>query len=398
MADLKPTEHIDNQDWMNTRAVTALMTALNNEAQPQALFVGGCVRNAVLDVAVTDIDIATRHTPDKVNEILKKAGFKVIPTGIDHGTVTAVKDEQSFEITTLRKDIETDGRHATVAYSQSWLEDAQRRDFTMNTLLADSDGALYDPLGQGLEDLKARRVVFVGQAAQRISEDHLRILRFFRFHALYGEGQADEEALKACAHAAAQVPNLSKERITQEMFKILSGETPAQTLELMFEHGVLSTLNNPEYDADLMTHLCTFQNRYGIAFISARLLALVGFKAENMAEMETLLLIPKVFRKDMQAIQRILALPDMNNDHAIKVAIYKHGRVATAQSLMIEVAQDRVMNGYAPKALELIQKWDIPNFPISGNDLMKQGIKPGPELGAKLGALEEEWIESGFAV
>jgi poly(A) polymerase len=396
MASLKPVENITNQEWLNTPSVRLVMDTLNNAKAPQALFVGGCVRNALLGEAVEDIDIATRHAPEHVSAVLEKAGFKVIPTGIEHGTVTAVMDKQAFEITTLRKDVETDGRHATVAFTDDWVEDAQRRDFTMNTLLADIGGAVYDPLGQGVADLKARRVVFVGEAEQRITEDHLRILRFFRFHAIYGRGDADTVALKACEAAADQVTNLSKERITQEVFKIMSGETPQRTLALMFEHKVLTSFDFEGYEPAVLAHLCTFQNRYGLAFIAARLLALCGFEKRNIEALEKFLLLPKVFKKDMQAITGILTLPDMSDDHAVKTAIYKYGRLAAAQSLMIELAQDRVMNGYAPKALDLIQNWDIPNFPISGNDLIKKGHKPGPELGARLEALEEEWIKGGF--
>ena len=397
---------------MKTPAVLAVMNALG---QGNAMFVGGCVRNTLLDVEVTDIDIATKHHPDKVIEILSEAGIKTVPTGIDHGTITAVIDKQPFEITTLRKDVATDGRRATVAFAETWEEDAQRRDFTMNTLLADTNGHIYDPTGQGIDDLKARKVVFVGEAEQRIQEDILRILRFFRFHAIYGEGAPEDKALKACAKFADKIPTLSKERITQEFLKIISVDNPVDTLRMMVDNKIpplvssfdlIEGSHNEQTDPsvkpkddifEVFDHLCTFQNRYGLAFVASRLFTLAGFKMDNIEAMETLLLLPKVFKKDIQAIDSVLNLPDLSNDHAVKVAIYKHGRVGAAQALMIELATDRVMNGYAPTAIDIVQNWDIPNFPITGDDLIKQGIPKGPGLGKELERLEEEWIENGFA-
>jgi poly(A) polymerase len=383
---------IPPQDWMTDSKTSAVMAALGEAA----LFVGGCVRNAVLGEEVGDIDIATQHTPDEVMKRLEAANIKAVPTGIDHGTVTAVAEGTPFEITTLRKDVETDGRRAVVAYTKDWREDAERRDFTMNTLLADQEGNVYDPLGKGLEDLQARRVVFVGEAAERIAEDHLRILRFFRFYALYGKDAPDAAALAACRAAADKIAALSKERITQEFFKILSVAEPHKILELMFANDVLKSFEFKEYDPEFMRHLCTFQDRFGLAFIAPRLLVLAGLKESNVKAFDQFLLIPKVFKKDMQAISAILALPDLSNDQAVKVAVYTFGRVPTAQALMIELANDRVMNGYAPEAIKIIQKWDIPDFPVRGEDLMTQGFTQGPELGAKLAELEEAWIARGF--
>ncbi len=392
MIKLKAAEKLTPPGWMNDPATKAVFEALDGKA----LFVGGCVRNLVAGEEVGDMDLATPLSPYDVMSKLEAAGIRAIPTGIEHGTITAVTDTRSFEITTLRKDVATDGRRAVVAFTDDWREDAQRRDFTMNTLLADTKGNIFDPLGNGLADLKARKVVFVGDPAQRIAEDHLRILRFFRFHALYGKDAPDPAALKACAEAADKIYELSRERITQEFFRILSAPRVHENLELMFAHGVLKEFRCDGYDRKFMQHLCEFQERYGLAFIASRLLALAGLKKENITALDQILLIPKVFKKDMEAILSILALPDLSNDHAVKVAIYKHGRTPTAQALMIELANDRVMNGYAPKAIEIIQKWDIPNFPTSGEDLIQQGYKPGPELGAKLAELEDAWIKNGF--
>lgn len=390
---MKAVSTLKPQDWIRDPKTRKVMDALG---EGQALFVGGCVRNAILEEAVEDIDIATKHVPDEVVKRLEAAGIKAIPTGIEHGTVTAVVEGKPFEVTTLRKDVETDGRRAVVAFAQDWAEDARRRDFTMNTLLADMDGNIYDPLGGGLEDLKNRNVVFVGEAKQRIAEDHLRILRYFRFHALYAGGEPDSAALAACTQGADQIANLSRERITQEFFKILSAKKAVEVLRLMFDHGVLEGFKLPETDIELLGYVCSFQERYGLGFVASRLLVLAGFEENNLQAMSKFLLVPKVFQKDMKAISEILALPALKDEQAVKVAVYKHGRVPTAQALMIELAQDRVMNGYAKDALDIIQNWDVPDFPVSGEDLIKKGFKAGPELGKELQRLEQEWIEQGL--
>lgn len=377
---------------MVSAETTRVMAALGGKAR----FVGGCVRNMLLWLEVGDIDIATPHTPDQVMEKMTAAGIKVVPTGIEHGTVTAIVNKKPYEITTLRRDVETDGRRAVVSFTDNWREDALRRDFTMNTLLADPEGNIYDPTGEGVKDLEARCVRFVGDPATRIAEDHLRILRFFRFHALYGHGVPDGAGLKACRAAADKIRSLSRERITQEFFKILSVDSPSDVLKIMFENNILREFLFPEYQKNLFKHLCEFQNRYGLAFVSSRLFAVAGFSQVNVFELDKLLLIPNVFKKDIHAISEILKLPDLVEDQAVRVAVYKFGRVPTAQALMIELAEDRVMNGYAPQALKIIQKWEIPDLPVTGHDLMKAGIKEGPELGRTLAAIEDWWIEGGF--
>ena len=393
---MKAAKTICIRHWMKEEQTKTVMDTLNEGGQ-RALFVGGCVRNALLGEEVSDIDIATQWTPQEAKDKLEAIGVKVVPTGIDHGTITAVNDGKIFEVTTLRKDVETDGRRAVVAFTDDWVEDAHRRDFTMNTLLADAEGNIYDPTGQGIKDLEARRVVFVGKPEGRIAEDYLRILRFFRFHALYGKGDPEDESLKACAGAAGKIATLSKERITQEFFKIMSVDEPVPVLDLMFEHGVLKDFDFKEYDPDFLKHLCDSQLRYNLGFLASRLLVLAGLSRNNAKSMERFLLFPKVFIKDIEAISQVLRLPDLKDDHAVKVAVYKYGRVPTAQALMIELANDQVMNGYAPTALDIIQNWDVPTFPITGEDLIKEGIKPGPELGQELERREQAWIDRGFA-
>ncbi len=392
---MKLAKKLKPKDWMTAKETKAVMDALG---EGKALFVGGCVRNMLMGFPVEDIDIATQWTPPEVMKRLEKAGIKAIPTGIDHGTVTAVLNKKHFEITTLRRDVETDGRRAVVVFTKDWLEDAERRDFTMNTMLADVKGNIYDPTGKGLVDLEKGKVKFVGDAKTRIAEDYLRILRFFRFHAIYGKGKPDETALKACKAGAKNIAKLSKERITQEFFRILSVDNPMDILGLMFKNNVLKQFHCSGYDPDFFGHLCEFQNRYNLAFIASRLFAVAGLKQKNVTSMEKLLLIPKVFKKDIEAIDKVLNLPDLDNDPTVRRAVYLYGRTSTAQALMMEVAQDRVMNGYAPKALKIIQKWDIPELPVNGEDLKRAGIKPGPDMGKALQKIEDWWIKGDFKV
>jgi len=396
MNDLKIAQTLATMPrWMEEDATCRVMSALNR-GHNNAMFVGGCVRNQLLGAPVDDIDIATKLTPEKVMERLQKAEMRVIPTGIDHGTVTAVYGGRSFEITTLRKDVDTDGRHAEVEYSADWVEDARRRDFTMNTLLADASGHIYDPLGRGLAALRSRKVEFVGSPERRIKEDYLRILRYFRFFALYGHDAPDEAALAACRANAQHVYDLSKERITQEFFKILAADKAADILGIMFDNGVLDRFAFAQYAPDLMRAVSYFQKHYELVSVAARLWVLAGFKEDNIGALQEFLLIPKVFQKDIKAISDVQACGDLNDPQILKEAIYRYGRTAAAQGVMIALAEDKVMNNEAGALLRIVRDWDVPVFPLSGQDLIAEGMKPGPELGRKLDELEQAWIDDGF--
>jgi poly(A) polymerase len=384
-------------DWMVAAQTQAVLGALAG----QVLFVGGCVRNLVMGREATDIDLATPLLPQEVLDRLEAAGIVALRTGIEHGTITAVVDKKPYEITTLRSDIETDGRHATVAFGQDWLVDARRRDFTLNTLLADSHGHIYDPLGCGLADALAGRILFVGDPRARIEEDYLRILRFFRFHAHYGTGAPDADALAACTRAAPFIFALSHERITNEFFKILHAENANATIDLMDRAGILHYFNFPAWedparDRDLMPSLCAFQKYYGLISILSRLYVFADGDKDNVHKLETLLIIPKVFKKEMFALAAILSLPDLDHEHSLHVSLYKYGRAITAQALMFGLAKGRVANEATPAALAIINDWPIPEFPISGRDLLGMGLKEGPNIGRILEKLQEWWIAEEF--
>ncbi|MFP5513038.1 MAG: CCA tRNA nucleotidyltransferase, partial [Alphaproteobacteria bacterium] len=261
------------QPWMTAPESRAVFAALD-AGGADARFVGGCVRDAWLGRPVKDIDVATHAPPERVMELLEAAGIRVIPTGIDHGTVTALCGGKPYEITTLRRDVETDGRHARVEFTDDWMEDAARRDLTMNALSCTPDGAMFDPFG-GLADLAAGRVRFVGEARRRIEEDVLRLLRFFRFHAHYGRGDPDAEALAACRELAPRLPTLSGERVRGELFRLLTAPCAAAVWRLMMGQGIMVHLLPEAMDADRLDRLIAVERDLGITPDPTRRLAAV---------------------------------------------------------------------------------------------------------------------------
>lgn len=374
--------------------VRAVMGLLNGEGGPQALFVGGCVRNAVAGEPVGDIDIATIFPPNVVMDILSAGGAKVIPTGIEHGTVTAVMGGLSFEITTLRRDVATDGRRAVVAFSTDWHEDAARRDFTMNALYADADGHVFDPLGTGLADLRAGRVRFVGEAGQRVAEDYLRILRFFRFHARYGHGAPDADALAACAAGADKLTTLSRERVTAEFLKILVADNVVDTLHLMFTHQVLSYFPHGEYRDIDMTRLVALQTRGGWVDPLSRLFILAAAQAEHLSFLSQFMTLPN---DAWRALDLYTATPAaFPGVREAKFWIYRHGHAAARQLACLNLAcaaRDEI----APDVVTILDGWQAPALPVSGDDVIAAGIERGPQIGMVLAGIEAWWIENDFA-
>ncbi len=375
--------------WMQDEATKLIMHALNEgNDRPQTLFVGGCVRNWILNKDVHDVDLATIYTPDEVIQKLEAANIKVIPTGIDHGTVTAVVDGKPFEITTLRHDNKTDGRHAEVSFTDDWVEDARRRDFTMNTLLADMSGNVFDPLGEGVADAKAGRVIFVGDAITRIDEDYLRILRFFRFHAFYGQGEADAVALKACQSAAEKISSLSLERVTSEFLKILSVDEADKILKTMFDYNVLASLPNKNYQSEILEKLCALQCEHHAINVETRLFVLAGGKASLF---DDYLRLSHAQKKFIIKLDMVAAAAFYQDEKSLKKKIFQHGNGLLMQGYLLSLAKGQGIENL--EMIEIIKNWRAPKCPINGDTLIKEGFVTGPDLGIELQRRTDEWLD-----
>jgi poly(A) polymerase len=364
-------------------------------------FVGGCVRDAILKRAVVDIDIATPLTPPQVIEALAAAKIKSVPTGIEHGTVTAVCDGRPFEITTLRRDVETDGRHAVVAFTDDWAEDAARRDFRLNALYLDPEGAIYDPTGEGLADARAGRIVFVGEAETRIREDYLRILRFFRFSAWYGRGEPDAEAVRACAALKEGLKGLSAERVSKELVKLLGAPDPRSTLRLMGATGVLDVLLPEVQSLARFERLVEIET--GQLFTcdpALRLAALLPDDAEVVERAAKRLRLSNSLRDRLLATVSTseARLVSWMSPREMRRAIYRLGKNAF---------KDRVMLGWAAAARDVTapqwrmllvypDTWTIPDFPITASEIKAAGVPEGPLFGQVRREVEDWWIDLDF--
>ena len=378
-----------------TRRVVAALTAGGADAR----FVGGCVRDAVVGRAVKDVDIATHAAPDEVMRMLKAAGLKAIPTGIEHGTITAVVDHGHYEITTLRRDVETDGRRAKVEFTDDWKADAARRDFTMNAMFCAPDGTLYDPFG-GMADLACGRVRFVGNARKRITEDVLRLLRFFRFQAHYGRGMPDPEALDACKAMADRLPTLSGERVRAELLRLLEAPDPATVWRLMQALEVTPHLLPVPADPERLHRLTDIQAAFAIPPADDPLLRLASLlvtdKAGALAVAERI----RLSNAERDRLVTLVAPPipvTVNDGHRHRIkALYTLGPDAYLDLVMLAGAR-----GDAPidpevfmPALEAASEWQGTAFPLKGRDLIELGMPPGPRLGDLLDEVEAWWVES----
>ncbi len=390
MTKLEPSKN----PWMTSPETRAVLDALG-----EARFVGGVVRNALLGRDVSDIDIATPLAPDEVTKKLEAAKLKAVPTGIEHGTITAISHGRPYEVTTLRRDVSTDGRRAVVAFTQDWAEDAQRRDFTMNALYADAKGEVFDTVG-GIADLKAGRVRFVGDPAMRIREDYLRILRLFRFHAWYGKGELDKTGLQAAAAGKAGLQKLSGERIAKEMVQLLMAEDPVPVLRSMAATGILSEILPGELNIP-------------------RLERLVAIDANNFFAPDSILRLAALLPDRAAAANGIAdrwKLSNADRDRLIDLAgntdkIVSYLSIREVRKLLykLETARfkDRIFLKWAedPKETNFIQwrallamadAWQRPKFPLDGGNVMAAGVPQGPLIGKILGEVEEWWIDSDF--
>jgi len=404
---MQPTDRLEPQPWMTAPETVAVMAALA-AAGGEARFVGGCVRDALLGRKVSDIDIATHEPPERVMNLLARAGIKAIPTGIKHGTVTAVIGARHFEITTLRRDVETYGRHAKVEYTDDWKADAARRDFTMNAIFCGVDGAIYDPFG-GLTDLKARRVRFVGDPEARIREDVLRLLRFFRFHAHYGDSVPDPAALAACRRLAHLLPTLSGERVRSEILKLVIAPEPASVVELMRETDVLSHVLPEATRIDRLRAIVTIENTSPRDLVSRadpfrRLAALLDGSERSALAVATRLRFSNVERDRLVDLAGDAPLsPDLSGP-ARRRLIYRHGReryrdlvlVRWADAIAKDAAIDRRVNDAWLDMLRAGFEWNAPRFPLKGRDAVRLGVPPGPAVGRLIATIEDWWIAGDF--
>jgi poly(A) polymerase len=363
--------------WTQREDLAALMTALG---PGNARYVGGAVRDTLLGLEVKDVDVATVLVPKDVIPRLDKAAIRSVPTGIDHGTVTALLPGGPVEITTLRHDVATDGRRATIAFASDWRDDAARRDFTINALYADPASLeIFDYFG-GLEDLAARRVRFIGDARQRIREDHLRILRYFRFQARFGSEPADEESEKACAELAATLKGLSRERVGMELLNLLGLPDPAPTVARMENLGVLKEIL-PEAEPDALAALIAEERRQDAAPDAIRRLAALLPAVPALAEQ-----VAARFRLSGAQKKRLVTAAKRGDAPGDPRALaYWLGRDEALDHLLM-----------AGSDIGPLRDWQIPRFPLKGGEIVARGVKAGPDVARILNAVEKRWAEEGF--
>ncbi|MAU40699.1 MAG: hypothetical protein CMF31_03665 [Kordiimonas sp.] len=400
---------VKTRDWLEMPQVRKVLKTLNTSADDssgaigdiKARFVGGCVRDALLGHSVSDIDIATSHSPERVTALLEAVGAKVIPTGLKHGTVTAVLGHRHFEITTLRRDVETYGRHASVAYTDNWQEDARRRDFTLNALYMDIDETVYDPSGDGVADLHARRVRFIGEATDRIREDALRILRFFRFSARFCKEGPDAEGLAACIALSDRLEQLSGERLLQETLKILLAPRAVDMLKVMADEGVLSHFLPGPYAFDDLRHLVGLENVLEKVDAERRLACLLSPLAGISHPLVRHLKLSNRQQKRLSS----MIVDEMG--HEVDLGLDRHDAArllyrAGAESFMDNLLLQWARCGLPPedkKGQALLMQaadWCAPVFPVRGADLKRLGVEAGPVLGQLKAQLEDWWINENF--
>ncbi|MFP7569367.1 CCA tRNA nucleotidyltransferase [Marivita sp. S2033] len=369
-------------DWLEADGAQAVFAALTQQGH-SAFAVGGCVRNSLMGVAVTDVDIATSATPQEVQFLAEAAGLKSVPTGIDHGTITIVSGGVGYEVTTFRADTETDGRHAVVRFSTDMAEDAARRDFTMNAIYAAADGRVVDPLG-GLEDLKARRVRFIGDANARITEDYLRILRFFRFSAWYGDPAYgfDADALAAIGQNLDGLSGLSRERVGAELMKLLTALDPAPAVGSMAQTGVMHAIL-PGADSRFLAPLVHIEQSLGIPADPVRRLTCLGV-VDGAAL--------RLSRKDQRRLSLYQSL--ISGTQSASELGYRRGPEVATDILVLRAVLFET--GLEPEALSAAQCGSTATCPVKAADLMP--VYSGVALGEKLREIEDRWIASGFSL
>ena len=388
---------LSNAPWLKTGRTARVLAVLNGNGE-EARVVGGAVRNALLDIAVADIDIATTAVPDEVIRRARGAGIKSVPTGIEHGTVTLVIDGQPFEVTTLREDTETFGRKAKVAFGRDWVRDAERRDFTINGLSVDAAGVVHDHVG-GLDDIAARRVRFIGEPRQRITEDYLRILRFFRIHAAYGSGDPDRAGYLACIGARAGLAGLSAERIRMEMLKLMVAEGAAGAVQAMADGGLLLPIfGGVAYTGPFKAMIAAERLLRWPPGAVRRLGALAVAVTEDARRVATRLRLTNAETRILDSMgHRWWRLAGMDEATARR-RLYRLGADRFRDRLMLAWARAGAEADPAPwrELATLPQRWSAPKFPLKAGDFISRGIAEGPALGQVLALAEDAWLAAEF--
>jgi poly(A) polymerase len=392
------TRKLELVPWQTNAPLGRVFTALGDSAI-QTRIIGGAVRNALLGQPVADIDIATALTPEDVIERAIKAGLAVYPTGLAHGTVTVVADGAAFEVTTLRRDVETDGRHAVVGFTTDWHEDALRRDFTINALSCDARGTIYDTVG-GLEDLDARRVRFIGKAEDRITEDYLRILRFFRFTAAYADGEPDARGVAACLALKSGLARLSAERIGGEIMKLIVTPRAGDIAAFMNAGGIFYVLFGQAADPAALRKLQAIEQALSEKPDAVPRLAVLLAPTPDSAR--TIAARLRFSNSDSDAFAAVTAVKVNDGarlpEHALKVELYRHGEPAFNRAMRLAWARSDAPatdQAWTHKSL-LAARWSPPTMPVSGADVLALGIPPGPRIGRALRAFEAWWVEAEF--
>lgn len=389
----KPVAKLGRAGWLHAKQARVVMWALLN-AGGNARFVGGAVRDGLLKREVKDVDIATTLSPEAVIDALEKKRIKVFPIGIKHGTVLAFCAGSTFEITTLREDVETDGRRAKVSFTTDWKTDAARRDFTINALYADMKGNVYDYFG-GVEDLQAKRVRFIGEPKDRIQEDALRILRFFRFLATHGKGEPDTAALAACIELRENLKLLSRERVRDELLKTLGAGRSTNAVRLMVENGIMQVIAPDMCDVEELGRVEHLERRFNQRDGLRCMVSLLPKNKDNVHKALRELRLPN--KKIARGLDMVKNGPipeaDMDEDKA-RAMLYGLGRQAFVDRLILYAPADAKLT----PIFHIVKNWQPPTFPITGDDILERKLAQGPKVGSLLQKLEHAWVESNFSL
>jgi len=400
--------NLQSETWFRDPALTRLLTLLNADGA-ETRVVGGAVRNSLMGLPVGDIDIATTLLPEAVVDLAKAAGIKAVPTGIAHGTVTLVLNGRGYEVTTLRRDVTTDGRHAEVAFGTDWQVDAERRDLTINALYADKAGEVID-LVNGMADIETRTVRFIGDATARIDEDYLRVLRFFRFFAHYGSGRPDADGLRASARAKGKLNTLSAERVWSELKKLLAAKDPGRALLWMRQSGVLTEIlpETEKWGIDAIPALvATEQALDWTPDPMLRLASVVPPATERLEALAKRLRLSKAEASTLAHWAASPVVPEATTDAVFDRMLYRNGRDGLVMRLKLALAsaraavdEDAASMQKAARLATLLQRAEHfakPAFPLSGADVLALGVPAGPKVGEILLGLEQKWIEMNFS-